>query len=263
MSRGDQPIGVLDSGLGGLSLVKALRRILPFEAMVYLGDTARGPYGDKTPAAIAQSTLQAGAALARHQPKLLVIACSSAAAHGLAALQAAVDCPVIGVIEPGAQALAAITGPVGIIGPGAAIASGAYEEAVRRRRPEAVVHTLACPLLESLAEAGWLDDPIADAICRRYLNQIPFEAHTVLLASNRYPALLPSLSRIRTNTRFLDGGELTAQAVEQLLQGGLGFRTVSARGELQVLLTDLTDRARDLGAQYLGEPLAQLEAVTV
>jgi glutamate racemase len=259
MNRADLPIGVLDSGLGGLAVVRALRRHLPGEAIVYLGDTARGPYADKSPATIQRFTLEAGAALVRHHPKLIVMTCSTATAHALGALQAAVSCPVIGLIEPGAQAAAEVAGPVGVIAPPSAIRSGAFEAAIRRLKPKAVIHTLACPLLGDLAEEGWLDDPITDAICRRYLNQIPFAVHTVLLGCTRYSALLPSLGRVRANTRWLDSAELTALAAEQLLRGGLGFRTESARGDLQVRLTDLTESGRLIGERFLGEPLPQVE----
>ena len=263
MSRGDQPIGVLDSGLGGLSVVRALRRLLPEEAIVFLGDTARGPYGDKAPETIARFTLQAGAALARHTPKLLVIACDAAAAHGLAALQAELPCPVIGILEPGALAAAQVAGPVGILGTPATLASGALEAAIRRHHPKAILHALACPLLGALAAEGWLEDPITDAISRRYLNQIPFAVHTVLVANPGYASLLPSLGRVRANTRWLDSGELAALAVEQVLKGGLGFRTQSARGGLRVLLTDVTAARKAEGVRHLGEALDQVETVTI
>jgi len=261
MNRADQPIGVFDSGIGGLTVVRALRRSLPEEAIVYLGDTARVPYGNKSHETIQRYALQAGAILARHDPKLIIVACNTASAHGLAALQLAAPCPVIGVIEPGAQAAAAVDGPVGVIGTLATIQSGAYEEAIRRRRPEAVIHSLACPLLVPFAEEGWLDDPITDAVCRRYLNQIPFEVHTVVLGCTHYPILMPSLARTRPGTTWLDSGELTARAVEQLLQGALGFRTASARGSLKILLTDASSRLTDVGQRFLAEPLESVELV--
>ena len=263
MNRGDLPIGVLDSGIGGLAVVRALRRILPGETIIYLGDTAQGPSGNKSAQAIQRSTLGAGAALAQHTPKLLVITSNSASAHGLAALQSVAPCPVIGAIEPAAQAVAAVDGPVGLIGSLATIHSGAHQEAILRLNPEAVLHALACPLLENLAEEGWLDDPITDAICRRYLNQIPFEAHTVLLGSTQYSRLLPSLNRTRPSTQWLDSSELTALAVEQLLRSGLGFRTASAQGALRILLTDITPRLQATAETLLAAPLTALEPVTL
>jgi glutamate racemase len=261
MNQGDRPIGVFDSGIGGLTVVRALRRALPEECVVYLGDTARVPYGDKSHATIQRYTLQAGAILARHDPKLMVIACNTASAHGLAALQAVAPCPVIGVIEPGAEAAAAVSGAVGVIGTLATIQSGAYEEAIRRRKPDAVIYSLACPLLAAFAEEGWLDDPITDAVCRRYLNQIPFEAHTIVLGCTHYPALLPSLARTRPATTWLDSGELTARTVDAMLKGSLGYRTASARGGLRILLTDAGSRFQEAGGQFLGEPLESVDLV--
>jgi len=261
MNRADRPIGVFDSGIGGLTVVRALRRSLPEESIVYLGDTARVPYGNKSHETIERYALQAGTILARHDPKLMVIACNTASAHGLAALQAVAPCPVIGVIEPGAEAAAAVKGPVGVIGTLATIQSGAYEEAIRRRNPGAVIHSLACPLLVAFAEEGWLDDPITDAVCRRYLNQIPFEVQTVVMACTHYPILLPSLARTRPGTDWLDSGEITARTVDHMLQGSLGYRTASARGSLRILLTDAGSRLKDVGERFLAEPLESVDLV--
>ena len=261
LARADAPIAVFDSGIGGLTVVKALRRLLPEEELVYLGDTARVPYGNKSSATIQRYALQAGAILARYHPKLMVIACNTASAHGLGALQAAAPCPVIGVIEPGAEAAAAVKGPVGVIGTLATVKSGAYEDAIRRRNPKADIHSLACPLLVGFAEEGWLDDPITDAICRRYLNQIPFDVRTIVLGCTHYPILLPSLARTRPGTTWLDSGELAARAVEDLLRGSLGFRTESARGDLRILLTDAGTRLQEVGERFLGETLDFVELV--
>jgi glutamate racemase len=261
MNRSDQPIGVFDSGIGGLTVVRALRRALPEESIVYLGDTARVPYGNKSHATIERYALQAGTILARHDPKLMVIACNTASAHGLGALQAASKCPVIGVIEPGAEAAAGMSGPVGVIGTLATIQSGAYEEAIRRRNPGAVIHSLACPLLVGFAEEGWLDDPITDAVCRRYLNQLPFEVNTVVLGCTHYPILLPSLARTRPGTQWLDSGELAARTVDGMLKGSLGYRTASARGSLSILLTDAGSRLREVGERFLSEPLETVDLV--
>ena len=261
MTRADRPIGVFDSGIGGLTVVHALRRMLPGEEIVYLGDTARVPYGTKSHGTIERYTLQAGQILQRHDPKLLVIACNTASAHGLPALQAVSPCPVVGVIDPGAEAAAQEQGPVAILGTLATIQSGAYEAAIRRRNPEAVIHTLACPLLVALAEEGWLDDPITEAVCHRYLDQLPPEVHTFVLGCTHYPALLESLKKVRPQSTWIDSGEVTAKAVEAMLRGSLGFRTASPRGSLKVLLTDAGSRLQEVGQRFLGEPLDQVELV--
>lgn len=261
MGRGDRPIGVFDSGIGGLTVVRALRRLLPAESIVYLGDTARVPYGNKSHETIERYALQAGAILQRHEPKLIVVACNTASAHGLQALQAASPCPVIGVIEPGAEAASRAKGPVGILGTRATIQSGAYEAAIRQHCPEREIHSLACPLLVSLAEEGWEDDPVTESVCRRYLNQLPFDVRTVVLGCTHYPILLPSLARVRPGTTWIDSGEVTAQAVEAMLRNALGFRLEAGAAPLRILLTDASSRLREVGEHFLGEVLGSVELV--
>jgi glutamate racemase len=261
MTRANRPIGVFDSGIGGLTVVRALRHQLPGEEIVYLGDTARVPYGTKSHETIERYTLQAGAILQRYDPKLLVIACNTASAHGLAALQAASPCPVIGVIEPGAEVAASAKGPIGVMGTLATIQSGAYEEAIHRHNPAMQIRSLACPLLVSLAEEGWTDDPITDSICRRYLNQIDASVKTFVLGCTHYPVLLPSLRRARPDATWIESGAATARVVDHLLQGSRGYRTESPKGSLQILLTDSGSRLREVGERFLEEPLERVELV--
>lgn len=263
VNRADRPIGIFDSGIGGLTVVRAIRRLLPGESILYLGDTARVPYGTKSHDTIQRYTLQMGTILLRHSPKLLVVACNSASAHGLAALQASSPCPVIGVIEPGAEAAAHVEGPVGIIGTLATIQSGAYEAAIRVRKPNAEIHSAACPLLVSLAEEGWLDDAVTVEVCQRYFRQVSDRVRTVVLGCTHYPVLLPSLSKARPGTTWIDSGDVTAVAIERILRGSLGFRTESPRGPLRILLTDASTRLKEVGERFLAEPLHHLEIVDI
>jgi len=263
MSRADNPIGVFDSGIGGLTVIHALRRLLPQEELVYLGDTARLPYGSKSHRTIERYTLQMGELLQRQDPKLIVIACNTASAHGLPALQAVSPCPVIGVIEPGAEAAAEFAGPVGIIGTLATVGSAAYEVAIRRHDPAKVIHSVACPLLVPLAEEGWFDDPVTDSICRRYLNQLPFEVKTVVLGCTHYPTLLPSLERCRPGTRWIDSGLVTAKAVDRLLQGTRGSPPARARAGLRVQLPEASSGLKEVGSRFLEEVLGDVEVVEI
>ena len=150
---------------------------------------------------------------------------------------------------------------MGVIGTLATIQSGAYEEAIRRRRPDAVIHSLACPLLVSFAEEGWLDDPITDAVCRRYLNQIPFEVtdRGAGLHPLPDPAAVPGPHPARHP--WLDSGELAARAVDRMLQGRLGYRTASATRQPRILLTDAGSRLQGVGERFLAEPLESVELV--
>jgi glutamate racemase len=235
--------------------------MLPKESIIYLGDTARVPYGSKSHATIQRYAVQAGDILARYNPKLIVVACNTASAHGLTALQASSSCPVVGVIEPGAEAASAIIGEVGVIGTLATIQSLAYEKAILHRNQRAIIHSLACPLLVSLAEEGWLDDPITDAICHRYLDQMPSNVNTIVLGCTHYPILLSSLARARPNTRWLDSGELTAKTVEHILQKDIGTCTNGIRGSLQILLTDASSRLKEVGERFLSENLETVNLV--
>jgi glutamate racemase len=257
-----RPIGVFDSGIGGLTVVHALRQRLPSEAIIYLGDTARVPYGTKSHATIERYTLQAGAVLRRYDPKLLVIACNTASAHGLAALERESPVPVIGVIEPGAELAAKAEGPVGVIGTLATVQSGAYETAIRQRKPDAEIHAIACPLLVALAEEGWLDDPLTVEACRRYLAALPPSVKTLVLGCTHYPVLRPSLEKAHPGLRWIDSGEAAAVAVERLL-AERGAKREGPRGDLKVLLTDASSRLQEVGSRFLGEQLGTVEVVDI
>ena len=257
-----RPIGVFDSGIGGLTVVHALRTRLPLESIIYLGDTARVPYGTKSHATIERYTLQAGAILQRYDPKLIVVACNTASAHGLEALKRASPIPVIGVIEPGAEVAAQVEGPVGVICTLATVQSGAYEAAIRRRKADAEIHTAACPLLVPLAEEGWLDDPLTVEACRRYLDALPASVKTIVLGCTHYPVLHPSLEQARPDTRWIDSGEAAARAVENQLTER-GARREGGRGDLKVLLTDASSRLQEVGSRFLGEDLGAVEVVDI
>ena len=257
-----RPIGVFDSGIGGLTVVHALRQRLPAEDIIYLGDTARLPYGTKSHATIERYTLQAGALLQRFDPKLLVIACNTASAHGLEALTRVSPVPVVGVIEPGAALAAKAEGPVGVMCTLATLQSGAYEKAIHRRNGGTEIHTAACPLLVPLAEEGWFDDPLTVEACRRYLTALPQTARTIVLGCTHYPVLRPSLEQARPQTRWIDSGEAAAADVEALLTEK-GAKREGGRGSLKVLLTDPSSRLLEVGSRFLGEPLGAVEVVDI
>ena len=169
------PIGLFDSGVGGLTVLDAMRRLMPGEDYLFLGDTARVPYGAKSQKTIVRYSLQAAAKLIGQRIKLLVIACNTATAAALPALRETwPDMPIIGVIEPGSRAAceASPSGDIAVIATESTIRSGAYAEAILRRRPEAQVRSLACPLFVPLAEEGWFDGPIAEGVVSRYLEPL-------------------------------------------------------------------------------------------
>jgi glutamate racemase len=211
MSR---PIGVFDSGVGGLTVVRAVRAALPGEDILYLGDTARVPYGSKSPRTVERYSLACQRFLLDRDVKLVLIACNTASANALPALEAASSVPVIGAVAPGAEsALAASTARrIGVIGTLATIRSRAYETAIAARDPSARVVGLACPLLVPLAEEGWTHGPIAGLVARRYLSELltmDGGIDTLVLGCTHYPLLTGVISYV-----LGDGVSLVSSAEE-------------------------------------------------
>ncbi len=240
-----RPIGVFDSGIGGLTVVSALRRLLPNERIFYLGDTARVPYGGKSAATVERYSLEIAAMLLEEDCKTIVVACNTASAVALAKLEQTLPVKVTGVIVPGARAAVAVTrnGHIGVIGTRATIKSGAYERALRSLNPGVQITALPCPLLVPLIEEGWLENEITDRVIRRYLDPlIRKEVDTLVLGCTHYPLLRDAILRVLGDSvRLVDSAQNCAVAVKDLLaQNELEAATNSAGG-LQVALTDLPD----------------------
>src|SRR5688572_27764858 len=211
------PIGIFDSGIGGLTVARAIYERLPGESTIYFGDTARVPYGPKSPDTVRRYSLEILRWLLDQGVKAVVIACNTSTAHALDALQAESPVPVIGVIEPGARAAAAASrgGPVGVIGTAGTIASNAYAKAIRRARPNARVEQRACPLFVPLVEEGWFEHPAAELIAREYLGPLhDAGVDALVLGCTHYPLLKPLLQRVMgAGVRLIDSGEETASVV--------------------------------------------------
>ncbi|HSG58138.1 MAG TPA: glutamate racemase [Woeseiaceae bacterium] len=256
------PIGVFDSGVGGLTVLKALREALPGEDLVYLGDTARLPYGTKSPASIARYASQATRLLQSTGIKLLVVACNTASAVALGTLREQMaPLPVIGVVEPGATAAVAAS-PGGkhlVLATEATVQLGAYRQAIAALDPGARVGELACEMLVSLAEEGWNGGAIAEAIVRRYLDEAGAAANeldTVILGCTHFPLLRQTFAKVLDGSvAIVDSASTTAAAAKELL-GKLEILNDQQReGELRLLATDGATRFARVGGQFLGEPL--------
>ena len=262
-------IGVFDSGVGGLTVVRALRSALPGEDIVYLGDTARVPYGSKSPRTVEKYSLGCQAFLLARGVKLVLIACNTASANALPALCEASPVPVIGAVEPGAaSALVATKNQhIGVIGTLGTIKSGAYERALHARAPGAKVTTLACPLLVPVAEEGWTDDTIAELIARKYLAQLferDREIDTLVLGCTHYPLLRETLARVANELAgrpiaVVDSASAMAAAARTAL-GDVGPNNRNQPGRLDCFATD-TSRLDELAPRFLGEPLTGFELV--
>jgi glutamate racemase len=256
-----RPIGVFDSGIGGLTVVKALRELLPNEDIFYLGDTARLPYGNKSAETVERYSLELADMLIREKAKLIVVACNTVSSVAIPKLRTNVSVPVIGVIEPGAQAAIAMTRNrhVGVIGTRATIRSGAYENALRALNVHVRVSSQACPLLVPLIEEGLLDDKLTDQAIARYLDPIIADGiDTLVLGCTHYPLLARAISRaIGENVKLVDSAQNCAVAVRNLLDRQSLRASSSAKGKLQVALTDSADNflgvAKDALQLEIGE----------
>lgn len=256
------PIGVFDSGVGGLTVLKAIREALPNENLVYLGDTARLPYGTKSPASIARYATQATAKLLEHDIKILVVACNTASAVALQALQDQMDpVPVVGVVDPGAMAAVAAR-PAGshlVLATEATVRLGAYSKAIAALDPQAIVREQPCEMLVSLAEEGWTNGDIADSIVRRYLDDAEddtFKADTIILGCTHFPILRETIAAAAGEAvRVVDSAVTTAAVVHEILSSEKGLAESQEPGRLKLLATDGVTRFARVGGQFLGEPL--------
>ena len=268
MSTRDAPIGVFDSGIGGLTVAGALLRRLPNERILYFGDTARVPYGPKSPDTVRRYAREIVGWLRGEGVKAVVVACNTATAHALPALSADVDLPVIGVIEPGAHdaVSAAHNGSIGVIATSGTIASGAYAKAIWTLAPEASVVSQACPLFVPLVEEGLLEHPATRLIAREYLAPlVAAHVNAVVLGCTHYPLLRPLLADLLgTNVRLIDSAEATAQAVEGVLKlRGLLAATADTAPQHRFVASDAPAQFLRLGQRFLGEAIERVETVTL
>ncbi len=256
----EAPIGVFDSGIGGLSVLAALLQALPHEQFVYLGDTARLPYGTKSAQTVARYAVQAAQALMGRGVKGLVVACNTAAAVGLEAVRArAGGLPVIGVIEPGAQAACEAThsGHIAVIATEATVRGGAYERAIRQRRADARVVQLPTQLLVALAEEGLVEGPVAAGTVSHYLAAL--FAHdppdTLVLGCTHFPLLAPTIRDVvGPQVRIVDSALTTAVAVRTQLMAAGGLRSAGASA-VQFIATDGAERFARVGSRFLGRAI--------
>jgi glutamate racemase len=261
------PIGIFDSGIGGLTVARAMYERLPGESTIYFGDTARVPYGPKSPDTVRRYSHEILQWLLGQGVKLVVIACNTSTAHALTTLREESPVPVIGVIEPGARAAVAATrgGPVGVIGTAGTIASNAYPRAIQALSPGMRVEQVACPLFVPLVEEGWFDHSATELVAREYLQPLTLAGVDVLvLGCTHYPLLKPLLGRVMgPSVRLIDSAEETARAVaETLRQHGLEAPP-AGRLEHRFVVSDDAPRFRRVGARFIGAKLSSAEVVAL
>lgn len=262
----NNPIGVFDSGLGGLSVARHLRQLLPNERLVYFGDTARVPYGTKSGPTVVQFALETATFLLQFEPKLIVAACNTASALALNELQRELPVPVIGVVEPGARAAVRLAQgrPAAVIGTEATIGSDAYRKAIRAIAPAQPVITKACPLFVPLVEEGrTADDPVVKLAVETYLT--PLREHGIevlVLGCTHYPLLREAIAAcLGPEVHIVDSGRETSLAVQRHLAEHHSLSAASDGGSIYCYVSDNPARFRQVGSRFLNEPIEHVEFV--
>jgi glutamate racemase len=256
-------VGIFDSGVGGLTVQRAILERLPWLDTVYLGDTARVPYGSKSAEVVTQYSLRNARFLVAREIDLLVVACNTASAVALPSLREALAIPVLGVVEPGARAAARATrtGRIGVIGTPSTVASGAYQRALRAERAGAEVVARACPLFVPLAEEGWTDpeDEVVRAVARRYLAPLAAACvDTVVLGCTHYPLLKGAIAAELPGVALVDSAD--AIAAEVALRVGSGSATEASH---RFFVTDVPGRFLAVAERFLGRPVSSAEQVDI
>ena len=255
-------IGVFDSGVGGLTVYRAVAEALPEAGLVYLGDTARLPYGTKSPETVVRYSMKNVEFLLGRGVELVVIACNTASALALDALRERLDVPVIGVVEPGAAAAtkASRNGRIAVLATESTVRSGAYERAILANRPDAVVTSRACPLFVPLAEEGWIDNGVARETARIYLSPIRDSGiDTVVLGCTHYPLLRGVIGEALPGVEIVDSAAEAARAVRAALPDGRS----PGDGTEHFFVTDASERFQSVAERFLGRPVERLERVDI
>jgi glutamate racemase len=261
------PIGVFDSGIGGLTVVREMIVQLPNESIIYFGDTARVPYGPKSPDTVLRYSREITSYLLGEGVKALVVACNTATAHALPALREEFAIPIIGVIEPGARAAVASTktNRIGVIGTAGTIKSRAYEKEIKKLLPDANVTAQACALFAPLVEEGWLDSEVTRAVARNYLAPIvSAEVDTLVLGCTHYPLMKTVIGNVvGREVRLIDSAYETARETGQVLRTkGLEMDTADS-ARYRFIASDAPDTFLALGQTFLGSSIDRVETLTL
>ncbi|MBA4313150.1 MAG: glutamate racemase [Chlorobiaceae bacterium] len=264
ITKGNQskPIGVFDSGIGGLTVVRSLMRQLPHENIVYFGDTARVPYGPKSPQVVKEYAAQDTDFLMTHNVKMIVVACNTVSSVALEVVQKHARVPVVGVIVPGAKAAVERSNKkrVGVIGTVGTIASNAYTIAIRQFDSSVTVVGQACPLFVPLAEEGWIDHPATEIIAKEYLFPLRLQKiDTLVLGCTHYPILEKVISKVFDDKiTLIDSGEATAFDVEKILDENKLRNPSTLKANVQFFVSDIPHKFTEIGERFLGQKLGRV-----
>ena len=259
-------IGIFDSGIGGLTVLHSIIKAMPAEDTIYLGDTARVPYGTKSPGIVTQYSLEIGSFLTNLDLKALVVACNTASAVAIPSLKERFSIPVIDMIGPAARKAASVTknGHIGVIGTEGTVKSGAYEKALRSLRNDMNIVNSACPLFVPLAEEGWTDNEIARMTAEIYLDRFKDETvDTLILGCTHYPLFKKTISNIMGNrVTLVDSGEEAAEELKSLFKAN-GEDETDSKAKRTYYVTDTPDRFLRLGEKFLGEEIGKVNHIDI
>ncbi len=260
----EAPIGIFDSGLGGLTVLQAMVALLPSESYLYFGDTAHVPYGSKSNETVQKYADRITEFLIRQDVKLIVVACNTASSVALTALQQKYDIPIIGVVEPAVRRAVELTnsGTIGVIGTRATIRSGAYQGLIRRELPDSGTIAKACPLFVSLVEEGWENTAVAREVAGVYLSEVLKDGmDTLILGCTHYPVLMPTIKQIVTDkVTLISSGEAVAQTVRDYLKAA-DLLSDNPDPVETFYITDLPQLFDELGSRFLGRPLTNVNYI--
>lgn len=262
----NRPIGIFDSGIGGLTVFKEVKRVLPKEDIVYFGDTARVPYGTKSKDTVIRFSVQNADFLVGANVKMIVIACNTSSSYSIPVLRQRYDIPVLGVIEPGAKEAAAATRKmkIGVIGTRATIASGSYEKEIKRINPEIDIFTAKCPLFVPLVEEGWLKEDVTKIVAKKYLEPLKRKKiDTIVLGCTHYPMLKPVIREVLgKGVTIIDSAVETAKAVRGILEEKK-INKKQGRPRYRFYVSDEPELFKRIGSSFLGERIRNVKQVEV
>lgn len=267
MSNPSSPIGVFDSGIGGLTVLKEIFRALPSENTIYLGDTARVPYGTRSPETVIRYSFENTRFLSSRSVKVIIIACNTASSVGLDAVRSAFPVPVIGVIEPGAKAAVSATRnrKVGIIGTEATIRSNAYARAIHALAPDIEVSGTSCPLFVPLVEEGWTEGEVAEKVAERYLHDVAGRGiDTLVLGCTHYPLLKTVLEKtLGSRVALIDSATATASELQTVLEDLCLTNNSGRPGTHEYYVTDSPDKFVSIGQRFLGTGIERIARISL
>ncbi len=258
-------IGVFDSGVGGLTVVRALTELMPRERFIYVGDTARVPYGNKSAETIRRYGVEIATFLKKRGVKMVVVACNTVSALAMPEVRRALTVPALGVIEPGARAALAATrsGRIGVIGTDATINSQAYAEALKRLDTKAKVFSAPCPLFVPLVEEGWIHSPVTWQVARHYVEPLlKHKIDSLVLGCTHYPLLKPVLKKVVGGVELIDSADETAKAVRSRLEQD-GLLASFGRGGVEFFSSDDPAKFMFTGQKFLGESVRQVQRINL